>query len=702
MSKKDLSLKLESIESIFDLQVKRIFEIPIYQRNYAWEKDEISALINDVYDAFVQKKKTYYIGTLVTYQRDNDVFEVIDGQQRLTTLCLILKALGEDCKDKLTYRARKKSDKTLARVGNDDLPANDKNAFEIDYGIEAGFGYVQNILKEYGYGKKEAKESEEFKEYLEKNVCLVHYRVPKDIDLNHYFEIMNSRGEQLEKHEIEKARLMSKLKDDTEKKVFGYIWESCSEMGVYVQQNLNGFIPEKVFGDSLCDFQPKDFDELVKLHKDYAEPKKKDEDKIPVSKTATINDILDPEKNKEWLQPEEKKEIIDTFLPIIDFPNFLLIVLKLMRMEDSSFKSDDLSLDDKALLLKFGDIIWDAELVKKYAFMLLKARFLLDNYIVHSSKEEEMSENNPWKVQCLRTDNENGKTRKSLTNLVRREENRDLQDRLVTLLSMFEVTFSFKQRKNYLVYCLHFLMNNNSLTNDVFPTEYAGFLEKMADRFFFGVYLGEDQMNENNKPKPGSFDEVMLEGNRLREDDVISRTRLDFVERYGDGTEESKGIPLYVFNYIDYKLWDKYMNEVRGKDDEKVRANFFAELGCGDFDKDIFNHFYFSRTRGSLEHFYAQATAKREEDDSINAKINCLGNYAMISSKANSSGSDWDPTAKLHHYLDSSKKISPVGTASLKFRIMMKMCEDNGNWGWAEIKSHQDKMLTILFGDEKQ
>ena len=35
-----------------------------------------------------------------------------------------------------------------------------------------------------------------------KSVKIIHYRVPKDVDLNHYFEVMNSRGEQLEKYEI--------------------------------------------------------------------------------------------------------------------------------------------------------------------------------------------------------------------------------------------------------------------------------------------------------------------------------------------------------------------------------------------------------------------------------------------------------------------------------------------------------------------
>lgn len=68
--------------------------VPMYQRNYAWGEGEINQLIQDVLD--YQKKsdqqdtpQTYYIGTLVVYKRDDGRFEVIDGQQRFTTLTLL-------------------------------------------------------------------------------------------------------------------------------------------------------------------------------------------------------------------------------------------------------------------------------------------------------------------------------------------------------------------------------------------------------------------------------------------------------------------------------------------------------------------------------------------------------------------------------------------------------------------------------------
>jgi len=116
---------------------------------------------------------------------------------------------------------------------------------------------------------------------------------------------------------------------------------------------------------------------------------------------------------------------------------------------------------------------------------------------------------------------------------------------------------------------------------------------------------------------------------------------------------------------------------------------------------EVFKQFYFSRTRRSLEHYYPQANinAGISED-----QINCFGNFAMIGSEANSSGSNWTPHTKLDHYLDSSNKIRQVSVASLKFRIMMQVCSDNyGNrkkddeWTFADIKTHQNLMLKVLF-----
>lgn len=662
MKNEKLPLKEMSIAEIYNGD-KATYEVPIYQRNYAWEKDEISALIQDVYDAYTQKKQTYYIGTLVSFHKGDQIYEVIDGQQRLTTINITLSALGIPTDNKLTYRARKKSNETIQSMPYFKID-------EKDMGIENGFKFAQKSIEDIVQDNLDG-----FKKYFLESVHLIHYQVPRDIDLNHYFEIMNSRGEQLEKHEIIKARLIEKLAE-SDKAKFNHLWECCSEMNVYVQQKYRD---STIFGNSFFGFEITKFDELPSVD----------------SKTGkkTINDLI----NQFGLSEQKiEKDKADTFQPIIDFSNFLLIVLKLTLIDEDGFNPTDFILDDKELIGEFDKIEKiDEPFVKRFSFNLIKAKFLLDNYMVHHANEDDTMESNPWKLQYWHKDGKN----EFLKNLD--GESVD-QHKLVHLLSMFEVSFTARQRKNYLFYCLRYLLR----ANDWNISKYIEFVSSLADKYFKDVYLDEAKLNENNTPKPGSFDETLLKNNELEL--VIHNNNFDFSTIYGDGSKVSKGIPLFVFNYLDYKLWDKYAAELRGKGTKKGdgrRNSFFSELGCNDFELDPFDQFYFSRTRRSLEHYYAQALVKGEADQPTKEQINCLGNFAMIGSEANSSGSNWSPIEKRNRYLDSSKKINPVSVASIKFRIMMQKCKDNEDsksrengqvWNFDDIKTHQENMLKVL------
>jgi uncharacterized protein with ParB-like and HNH nuclease domain len=71
------------------------YRIPMYQRNYAWDEGEITQLIQDIID-YQPGDKPYYVGTLVVYKRVENyvtVYETIDGQQRITTLSLLVSYL---------------------------------------------------------------------------------------------------------------------------------------------------------------------------------------------------------------------------------------------------------------------------------------------------------------------------------------------------------------------------------------------------------------------------------------------------------------------------------------------------------------------------------------------------------------------------------------------------------------------------------
>ena len=647
-----------------------LYKIPIYQRNYAWERDEIYALIKDVHDSL--EKPVYYIGTLVTYKRDDNVFEVIDGQQRLTTIYIILKALGiETISNTLTYSARKVSAATIEMMPN--------YGDEKDLGISNGFEYAKDSLNSI-VGEKKA-DIDAFKEYFLNNVHIIHYRVPKDVDLNHYFEVMNSRGEQLEKHEIVKAKLSEQLiGDDVAMEKFSRIWEACSDMSFYIQQKLPGMT--SVFGRTMDDFDIESFDEF------------------PISDAGsslgikTISELLNAPVRK--LESMDEDDQNDSFQPIIDFPNFLLIVLKITRIwNEKNFDPLSFTLDDKELIKEFEKVNLTPDFVKDFAYNLLLAKYFLDNFVIHHTEGVDRAIENPWKLQYYYKKGSNAAYLKDLY-----EDKKIQQNEVIQLLSMFEVAFTPKQRKNYLFYCLYHLFEDCDLDN------YVEFLRNLADKYFFDVYLDESKLNDFKQPKPKSFDETILRGNEIKVE--LENVERDFDSIYPVG---ACNIPLYVFNYTDYKLWKKYADELRGnktKKGSKERTQFFEELGCSDFELDPFNNFYFSRTRKSLEHYYPQA--KAGDGKSLNSyQINCFGNFAMIGSDANSSGSNWNPIDKKNRYLDT--KANQVSVASLKFRIMLQICQDNYDagvrneelkrpfgleWNADDMKKHQKKMLDII------
>ena len=649
-----------------------LYKIPIYQRNYAWEREEIYALIKDVYDSL--EKSVYYIGTLVTYKRDENIYEVIDGQQRLTTIFIILKALGiETIANHLTYSARKVSAMTIEKMP--------KFGEEKDQGIVDGFNYAKEALKDI-VGEKNA-EIETFKDFFLNKVHIIHYRVPKDVDLNHYFEVMNSRGEQLEKHEIVKAKLCEQLiGDDVSMEKFSRIWEACSDMGFYIQQKF----PEMtdVFGKTMESFDIESFDEFPDAVASLSSTLGK----------KTISELL----NASVKQIEEKEDVDknDHFQPIIDFPNFLLIVLKITRLwNEKDFNPLSFTLDDKELIKEFDKVNLTPKFVKDFAYNLLQAKYYLDNYIIHHTNGEDRTIENPWKLQYYYKQGNKSAYLKDLY-----DGKKEKQDEVIQLLSMFEVAFTPKQRKNYLFYCLYHLFEDWDLNN------YLEFLRKLADKYFFDVYLDASKLNDMNQPKPNSFDDTILNGSELNVE--LEDVERDFDSIYSIG---SCNIPLYVFNYTDYKIWKKYAKELRGnkaKKDSRSRIDFFKALGCSDFELDVFNNFYFSRTRKSLEHYYPQA--KAGDDMPISTQdINRFGNFAMIGSDANSSGSNGNPIDKKNRYLDT--KSNQVSVASLKFRIMLQICQDNYDagiknknikrqfgleWDVEDMVQHQEKMLEII------
>ena len=163
------------------------YVVPIYQRNYAWKYDEIYQLLDDILEAFKSDpKRNYYIGSLVVHSQCN-CFEVIDGQQRLTTIkliLLVLKFLGNDVSDiKLTFKHREESNNSFKHLSSlskskAGLLSSSNNS------IEDGFSFVLKWFYE-----NEIDDNKDFIDYFLHNILILRTEVPHDTDLNHYFEI---------------------------------------------------------------------------------------------------------------------------------------------------------------------------------------------------------------------------------------------------------------------------------------------------------------------------------------------------------------------------------------------------------------------------------------------------------------------------------------------------------------------------------
>ena len=161
-----------------------------------------------------------------------------------------------------------------------------------------------------------------FIDFFANNVILIRVEIPGDTDVASYFEIMNNRGVQLQKHEILKSLLMAKIDNQADQKEFAYIWDACSQMDSPIQRNFNTELRRKYFGEK--------YDDFIFPFKDSPE------DNIPINqlKPFSISDILQGKADNgltdnKNVDDEEIEEEASEYKSIIDFPNFLMHILKL-------------------------------------------------------------------------------------------------------------------------------------------------------------------------------------------------------------------------------------------------------------------------------------------------------------------------------------------------------------------------------------
>lgn len=431
-------LKIIPVSHVFD---NINYLVPIYQRNYAWGETQIVQLIEDIESSIDRSNKNYFLGNLIVNQTDNNVYEVIDGQQRLTTLYLLEKYLGiVFAKESLRFEAREKSNRTLEYIS-------DSSNLELIEELSSaeilnGFQIIDN------YFKNKNLEKSSFLQKL-KRVFLIRVQVPRDIDLNHYFEIMNTRGEQLELHEIAKAKLLEVLESEQDKNTAALIWENCSDMNSYVQMNFDVNVRRIIFTDNWSSLSEsiKDFDSI----KSKISLSNESIDKKPLIEILSENKMI----NVSTAQSEDDNE---RFESTISFPNFLLQVNAVIR----KIGEEDASLDDKHFLKNLS-WAWSApEKAKEFLFNLLKCRVLFDKYVLKREFARDYKETGKWSLQLLEKyhDKKRNNDKPKYVGTLGDEGNYNKQ--LRTLQSCLRITYTSPKTMHWISVILSNLLEDES------------------------------------------------------------------------------------------------------------------------------------------------------------------------------------------------------------------------------------------------
>lgn len=636
------------------------YVIPIYQRNYDWGEREALKLLEDISDyAKNNKDQNYYIGSTVVFVRTvngETYFETIDGQQRLTTLTILVSLLKHlDAaswfeKPNLSYDHRKEADEALLMLQSDQYSEHQA---------------AQNIIDVYGLLRKNLPQvlsakglsTTDFADYLFSKVIIFRIPVPQDTQLNHYFEIMNTRGEQLEQHEVLKAELISNL-EPYGHKLFHLIWEACSDMSSYVQMNFSVGQRTLIFGDEWESIQSEDFDDLCdKIEDDGAQTEDNEDD------ARTLNNLFEDAKNdinkyklpRDGSQDEGKQ---DRFGPIINFPNFLLQALKVFYHDSDCYRKDvdsEIRLDDKALIPTFQKVLKSltdksesSRFVKSFIMKLLFLRLQFDRYVI---KREYINGSEGWSLKSIRKyGNDNVNYVNTFSTDTSEDENK-LGKEIKMLEAMFHVsapTQIYKHWLNALLYCIH-------EQRDVDSSFLQKRLYNLARSFMLDVYIGKETSD---------FEGIVFGSNDFsphNSTDDIDWSKLDC----------GCNVPNFIFNFYDFVTW---------KNNPKKYPKFEFSY------------------RTSVEHFYPQ-NPMPGYDKLSESVLDSFGNLCLISRGMNSKFSNNMPKAKL----DNFGLIEEVRNGlSLKLLEMMDIVKNKGDWGETEIKEFDEQAKNRILEALKQ
>ncbi|GAA7161518.1 DUF262 domain-containing protein [Helicobacter pylori] len=281
--------KIESEDSYLQdiLKDKLYYQIPIYQRPYQWTEENCEKLLDDLFFNYEDDRESdYFCGSLVliTISEDSKVktYDVVDGQQRLSTFILLAKVLDalyserldSGCQeflqaswsDRHENKKKKKKKRLDFELGSnakkyfqdalkffDDLDTSKGEDSKSNDPSKGKNNYLENAicLKNY-LEKKEIGDINDFIEWLYSNVVFVTITCPDADKALRIFNVLNARGLALNATDIFKGELLKKLTEEKEQEELATRWED-----LYQKCLDNGFDMETLFSQYLVYLESK-------------------------------------------------------------------------------------------------------------------------------------------------------------------------------------------------------------------------------------------------------------------------------------------------------------------------------------------------------------------------------------------------------------------------------------------------------------
>lgn len=204
-------LSIVTVEELLKLNLA----VPEYQRPYSWSTNSSNILFKDTYEAYKQGIDEYRLGSVILHKKDG-VYNIVDGQQRTTTLSILLYCLGEDTNGLL----------------NEEYSSISINS------IINNFQILMNKVSEL-----KDDERLRYKYYLLNNCTIVKIVTDEEQEAFQFFDSQNSRGKELAPHDLLKSYHLREMNNEKESLKIKIIneWENKN------QNDLEALFKEYLF-----------------------------------------------------------------------------------------------------------------------------------------------------------------------------------------------------------------------------------------------------------------------------------------------------------------------------------------------------------------------------------------------------------------------------------------------------------------------